>query len=320
MSSENLADIPSLLLRTNKIYLMLGLLSMVGFWFSDALIIRSISRMVNVKGNIVNSLKLTMIGQYYSAITPFASGGQPAQIYTMVNNSIPVGQATSIMINKFIIYQTIVTFYSIFMFILKVGFVYNNIKPALPFVLIGLILNLIGIITIFALFFNYKILEKALVLVLKIANKIRIINSVEKYRVKIDQHLEEYVMSIEKIKKNKFVALKVSLITVVQLTFYFSVTYFVYLALGFSKASFIDIISIQSLLYMAVSFIPTPGTVGASEGGFYILFNVFFAKNVLVYAILLWRMIIYYFNLFVSGIVTLVDYLTRKNKRIMLEE
>jgi hypothetical protein len=320
LSNESLTDLPRLLLKTNKVYLFLGLLSMLGFWLFDALIIKSISNMVNVDGGFFKSLKLTMIGQYYSAITPFASGGQPAQIYTMVNESIPVGQATSIMINKFIIYQIIVTFYSIAMFILKVGFVYSKIKPALPFVVIGLILNLAGIITIFTLFFNYKLLEKILVVILKIIKKMNIIDNIDKHKEKIDSHLREYASSIDKIKKNRNMALKISLMTVVQLTFYFSITYFIYLALGFRDASYIDIISIQSLLYMAVSFIPTPGTVGASEGGFYILFKVFFSQNVLMYAILLWRIISYYFNILVSGSVTLIDYLLKRKKRLILEE
>ena len=79
-------------------------------------------------------------------------------------------------------------------------------------------------------------------------------------------------------------------------------------------ANFIDIIAIQSLVHMAASYIPTPGTAGASEGGYYLLFKPLFTKNLIVYAVLLWRAISYYFRIIFTGLVTLIDYVIRKKK------
>lgn len=319
-SISEISKIPQLLSQTNKLFLSLGILSMIGYLFFDAIIINKLTKMVHKKGNILKSLKFTMIGQYYSAITPFSTGGQPAQIYSMVNESIPVGQATSILINKYIIYQIVVTIYSVSMFILKMGFVYSQIKTALPFVIIGITLNCFALVTILSLFLNTKLLRSIVLLSFKFAKKIKLVNDIEKYLQKIEYHMKEYKVGMKKIKTNWKLSLKIAFFTVIQLTLYFSITYFVYLALGFSNASYIDIISIQALLYMAVSFIPTPGTVGASEGGFYLLFKVFFANNVLIYAIILWRIISYYLKLVLSGMVTLVDYILRKNKKLVYEE
>lgn len=318
--SGDLSQIPRMYSDTNKYYLMLGVLCMIGFWICDATVIYSMKKMMHLKGNITKSFKLTMIGQYFSSITPFASGGQPAQVYSMVKDSIPVGKATSVLINKFVIYQIVVTLYSIVMFILKVSFVYSRIKVALPFVMTGIILNFVGLIVISGLFFNDKIIKKISLFVLKFLKIIRIIKDVHKYESKLDRDISDYMCSIKKIMENKWIALRIVFVTILQLTFHFSITYFIYLALGFKSATFLDIISIQSLLYMAVSFIPTPGTAGAAEGGFFILFNVFFSGNVLMYAILLWRIISYYLNIMVSGSVTLVDYIIRTKKKIVIEK
>jgi len=317
-SSSDINSLPGLLTKTNKGYLLLAFLCMIGYWVFDALIITNISKMLNIKNNIIQSLKFTMIGQYYSLITPFSSGGQPAQIYSMVNDSIPIGKATSILIEKFIIYQIIVTLYSIIMFILRLSFVYTRIKTALPFMVIGIILNFIGLITILTLFLNSSLLKKITMLILQLLNKIKIIKDIDKYKLKAEAHLAEYDESIKKISENKAMTVKASIMTIIQLTLYFSITYFIYLSLGLGKATYVDIISIQSLLYMTVSFIPTPGTVGASEGGFYVLFKVFFGANLLVYAMLLWRIISYYLSLAICGIVTFVDYLARKKRRLVL--
>ena len=320
VKSDDLSQIPRLFNSTNKYYLVLSVLCMLGFWICDATIIYNIKKMMNLKGNITKSLKLTMIGQYFSSITPFATGGQPAQVYSMVKDSIPVGKATSVLINKFIVYQVVVTLYSIVMFILKISFVYSRIRVALTFVMTGIILNFAGLIIISGLFFNDKIIKKVALFILNFLSLIKLVKNTQKYKVKLDHHISEYMCSIKKIIENKRMALRIILITIIQLTFHFSITYFIYLALDFKSATYLDIISIQSLLYMAVSFIPTPGTAGAAEGGFFILFNVFFSSNVLMYAILLWRVISYYLNILVSGSVTIVDYIIRTKKKVVLEE
>ncbi|RKD29530.1 lysylphosphatidylglycerol synthase transmembrane domain-containing protein [Thermohalobacter berrensis] len=313
--SNELSEIPKLMGQTNKFFLLLGILSMFGFWISDALIINTTTKALNIRNNLLNSLRLTMIGQYYSAITPFSTGGQPAQSYSMVNNSIPIGKATSVMVNKLLIRQISITLYSITMFTLKVSFIYGKIKNVFLFILFGIILNFIGLVIIVFLFLNSTVIKRIIFTVLNLCRKIKIIKNVSKYEVKLNRYLNEYKENIEKIRENKLMSIKIGIITIIQLTFYFSITYFVYRALGFNSASLIDIISIQSLLYMAVSFIPTPGNVGVSEGGFYILFGSFFTKNVLLYAIILWRIIIYYFNLLVSGTVTLIDFLVQSKKK-----
>ena len=53
---------------------------------------------------------------------------------------------------------------------------------------------------------------------------------------------------------------------------------------------------------MAVSFIPTPGTAGASEVGFILLLGHLFPHNIISTALLLWRGISFYFSLIFSGI------------------
>ncbi|MTI48684.1 lysylphosphatidylglycerol synthase transmembrane domain-containing protein [Sporosalibacterium faouarense] len=320
LTSDDLAELPKLIKTTNKIYISLGLLCMVGFWVCDGAIIFMLKKMINIKRNMMKSFKLSMIGQYFSAITPFATGGQPAQVYSLVKDSVPIGKATSLLINKYIIYQVTVTFYSIIMFIVKLNFVYSKIKIALPFVMTGILINIVGLLFIFGIFFNPVIIKKIIVFLLNFGEKVRVVKDANKYKKRLDHHITEYLTSIKGVTENKMVAVKVVILTIVQLTFRFTVTYFIYLALGFNKASFFDIISIQSLLYMAISFIPTPGGTGAAEGGFFILFKVFFHGGVLLYAVLLWRIISFYFNIVVSGGVTLIDYIMRVKNRIALEK
>lgn len=304
-------DISYLIKRTNKYYILLAVLSMIGYWLTDAAIIKEVSKKANIKCRLINSLKLTMIGQYYTAITPFAIGCQPAQIYNMAINDVSAGAATSVFIDKFIIYQVVESIYSAILLLLRFGAVQSMTKALFPFIVIGMIIRFLGTLAIMALFLYPALLKKIILFLVLISHKIKVIKNVEKYEHKLLHYFDEYSNSIKRIKTDFRVLINASAITLLQLTFYFSITYFIYISLGYNKASYLDIVTIQAMLYMTVSFIPIPGTVGAAEGGFYLFFESFFSSEMLVYATLLWRIISYYFNLLICGSVVLTVYLRR---------
>lgn len=314
LSHNDLEDLPELIKLTNEYYVLLGLCCMGLFWLCDALIIKFTFAYVDAKDSLRHSLKLTMIGQYYNLITPFSSGGQPAQIYTMNNDyDIPVGQASSITINKFMVYHIIITLYALLFFIFKSHFVLAQLHISKIFIYLGLSVNILGIAGIFIICYNSLIVEKIAITIFKILKKMRLGRRI-RYE-NIIRHIEEYKISLFKIFSDKKLLLIISVVTTIQVTLYFSVTYFVYLALGLKSSSYLEILAVQTLLYMVVNFIPTPGNAGVSEGGFYILFNMIFPSDILLYAILLWRFIIFYFNLLASGSVVLIDFLSKKVKQ-----
>ncbi len=207
-----------------------------------------------------------------------------------------------------------VTIYSLVMFILKLTFVFTEAKAALPFVIIGFVINLIVLVGIILLFYKPEWVKIIVLYVYKLLYKINIIKDLNKYVERLDKAMDEYLLSIERIKGSRKKSFMLLILSMVQLTFYFSITYFVYLALGLNEATYVDIIAIQSLVYMAASYIPTPGTAGASEGGYYLLFKPLFNKNLIMYALLLWRAISYYFRIIFTGLVTLIDHIIRKRK------
>ena len=100
--------------------------------------------------------------------------------------------------------------------------------------------------------------------------------------------------------------LKISILTVFQLTAFSSITYAVYRAFGEIKYSIIDVISAQTFLTMIMAFIPTPGAGGAAEGGFYVIFKTLFVQNEIKMAILFWRIYTFYLPILVGTILLVI--------------
>ncbi len=104
LTSENLKDLPGLLTNTNMVYIALAIVMMAGDWIVDGLILNLITKTVHGNISYFRSLKIAIIGQYYSAITPFSTGGQPVQVYLMSKDDISVPRGSLILFNKFVIY------------------------------------------------------------------------------------------------------------------------------------------------------------------------------------------------------------------------
>lgn len=316
LSSIEIYSLSEVLGLTNNFYILLAVLSMIGVWLTDALIIKEISHIVSLKLSFIKSLKIAMIGQYYIAVTPFAIGCQPAQIHCMVRDSNPVGKASSIIINKFIIFHLVLTLYSMIIYVFNLRFIYRISGNLFPFITISIILHVIMSAAIVGLFFNSELLKKMIFIIISAVHRIGIIKDIEEWKTKSVEHLQEYKINIDTIKHNWRMSTGAAVLTFLQLTLFFSITYFIYLSLRYNTASYMDILTIQSILYVAASILPAPGMIGVSEGGFYILFKRFFSHDMLIYAILLWRIITYYMNLVVCGPVAFIDYLfVKKNSK-----
>ena len=306
------AEISDISKRVDMKFVMLGILSLFAYvgiemWIMDDLI----KEICKVNGLWI-SFKTTIVGQYYSLITPFASGGQPAQMYVMKKDNIPLAKSSAVLANKFIFFQVGVTVYSLVLFIFNFGRINDTLQKAALFVVCGLFINTVGLFFVIMLLYNPHKLKRIVYVFLRFIHNIHIIRKHRrKYKI-FSRYVDEYKEDIDKIAKNKYLIIKSFLLTGVQLTAYFGITYFVYRALNLHEHSFFEIVSLQSFLYMAVSFIPAPGTLGAGEIGFYSIFAAVFGQGVLKYAILLWRLISFYANLLISAIVTFGIYVAEK--------
>ena len=92
---------------------------------------------------------------------------------------------------------------------------------------------------------------------------------------------------------------KVAVVTILQLMAYYIIPYFILLALNVHGVSLIMAMSLHTLIFMIISLFPIPGGTGGAEYSFAVLFTSFTTSHSkLVLAMLLWRILTYYFGMF----------------------
>ncbi|MFO7154414.1 MAG: lysylphosphatidylglycerol synthase transmembrane domain-containing protein [Caldicoprobacter oshimai] len=292
--------------NTLKLHWLAGAAAcMLMFWVMDALILRYSLAAIFEPRRFKGCMEVALIGQYYNAVTPFASGGQPAQVYYMSRFGIPAGYSTSALIIKYLVYQVVLSIFCAIAFIFKASLIFSYPFVVVWISLIGFVINAGAVFFIYSLSLNRGFIRKIVLSVLKFFHRVRIVRDLEKWKARMEAAVEDFHRSLCMFRGNYKGMALMAVMTAMQLIFYFSVTFFIYRAFGLKDSAWMDMIFVQSFLYLAVSYFPAPGAMGASEGGFYLFFQRFFPGHLIFVAMLLWRFMTYYLNIIVGGLVIL---------------
>lgn len=285
---DGIDNIIYLLNQLDYFWVFIGIICLIIYWLCESLELHLPLKKLYKNQNFFNSIKVSMIGQLFNNITPFASGGQPMQAYELTKTKKRVSDSMSVLAIKFIITQTALVLTTMIVVLFKLDFFIEILKDYIWVAIIGFIINIFAILVVILAGLKKEIITFFTTPIIKLLGKLHIFKDPNKTIEKLDESIENFRKQFKFIKSEKLLTLKVFLIASIQSFAYYSLTYVVYRAFGNSGVSFFEIIPIQALLLLIMTFIPTPGSGLGAEGGFYLLFNSIFKKrnNKYVYFIL----------------------------------
>lgn len=301
LTSENgLVDLIENASTFNWWFLALGLFCQLANVGIDAYSLYKFTNNYDKAYTFAQSLKTTVVGQFFSVVTPGAVGGQPMQIYCMCKQGVDSGVASSSLVQKFLVYQTTITIYSLIAFVCNFDlFRGKSVGLMMSLAAFGFISHAVVILFVYMFSFSKKLTSKLINRIFKMLSKLKLIKEPEKKAESVKTQLEFFHESNIKLYQNKKMLVQVVALTVAQLTLIFVIPYMVYRAFNFRGADPFDMITGQSFVTMVSSFMPLPGGSGAAEGSFYVFFAMFFTSETIKSAILVWRIITYFINIII---------------------
>lgn len=302
-------------LNLRWLYACIG--SLLLYWLTDGILLHDITSYMYKREPLGRSIKIGIIGLYYGALTPFATGGQPVQVMYMRRNNMPVGTATCIVCVKFVVYELSLCAFYVVAMLLRGGDFYTNNNEVFWLTTLGFVINLLAVFFIIVTIINKKWVLKVGFALIKLLAKIKIVRKHDKVRDNFVKTIEDYHAAAAYISHHKLRTIGSFFISVINLGFFFSIPYFIYLAFGQTGSSYLDLLTMQAFLYLAVSFFPTPGGTGAAEGGFYLFFSTIFKTIPVFIAMLTWRFLTYFLMLIVGSVIVVFDevFAMRKQRR-----
>lgn len=279
----------------NMPWLIVACVFMLLSWFIDAFIIKILTNSVCEQKYILkDAFKVTMVGQFFNAVTPFCLASQPMQILTMSQQKIDAGHSLSIVVRKFIIYQTTLVFYLVTTMIFSYSFFADKIPEFMNLAILGCV-SQTAVVLLIAFFTVKKDLTLKLISwFLDVLAKFNLISDLEEKKKSAEKQMNIYAENNKAIKENPKLTLKVFFLTYLQFTFLFSISFCIYKAFNNPYFDIIDMISGQAFVTTTAAYTPLPGGSGAMEGSFLMVFRLFFSSASIKPAMLLWRFITYY--------------------------
>lgn len=295
LDDNNLITLLDTVSILNIVWLSIACASMFLVWIIDAIIVKILtSSIYDKKYYLKDAFKVTMVGQFFNSVTPFCVASQPMQILTMSGQGISAGSAISVVVRKFLIYQSTLVLYLISAMLFSFNLFIDRIPDFMPLVFLGCFSQSAIILVIIFFTVKKEFTLKIISNFFHLLSHFNIIKEPEKKLKTIEKQLNLYVENNKEIGKNLNLTLKVFILTFLQFTVMFNISFCVYKAFNNPGFDFLDMISGQAFVMATSAYMPLPGGSGAMENSFLTVFNIFFTLDNVKPAMLLWRFITYY--------------------------
>ncbi len=293
------------IMGTDIRYWGLALICFIFFVGSESLIIFYMMHSIRQKVHLTHCFLYSFVGFFVSCITPSASGGQPAQVYFMKKDKIPIPIATLILMIVTIAYKFVLVALGVMILMIRPAEVMLYLEPILGICYLGIFLNIVCVGFMLLLVFHPTMAHNQLTALIKLLGKLRLIRRVDHYLHKARSAMKQYKDIAIYFRTHKMVIWNVFVITIVQRILLFLVTYLVYRSFGLKGTGFITIIILQGMISVAVDMLPLPGGMGISEKLFLLVFAPVFG-SVTLPAMLVSRGLSYYIELIICALFTVV--------------
>ncbi len=286
--------------NTDFKFILLAIFCMLVFISGEGINIRRVLLTCGHNVSYLKAFKYAMVGFFFSAITPSSTGGDPAQLFFMSKDNLPVSHSALSLLVELSSFQAVLCLFSFLGLLFNFDLLMNASYSVKFFLFLGMIINIVFLTFLLLIIFSKSTILKIINFVFKLLSKFSSKSGI--FYDKVLRQVDDYHNCALYLKSHKLVLFKVFLTTVVQMLFYYSVPFFVYMSLGLHGENFFTFLFLQASLSMAVSYMPMPGTVGASEGVFMLMFKSLFPVNVLSSAMLISRGVSFYLFVVLSGL------------------
>ena len=311
-------------LSQNYQWVLLAIAAYLALMIGDGLAYLNLGHCATGKYRAGLSLRVGISGRYYDSITPLASGGQPFQIYYLSKGGIEAGKGSSIIMSRYIIKQIIFTFILLAAILtsafVSVPFLSESAaggEIVKVFAYIGVIVTCAVPLFLLIVAINKRLGDGLVRGFIKFLHKIRLVKRYDAVLAKTMNEVNQFQNSMKYVFKRKRTFFLQILLAVIDAAVFTSIPYFIYRAFGNHSADWSVMVCAYAFCLAAVSFFPTPGTAGAAEASFYVVFAGFFTAagtgKYVFWALLLWRFFTYYVFIIAGLILIIVDFI-RKSK------
>jgi uncharacterized protein (TIRG00374 family) len=304
--------------RLNPVIVSISICLVVLNWLFDALRMKVLVHALGGRLSLLGGMRISVLGAFVSNVTPFDSGGEPLQAYLLSDKGITVGQSSAVIAVKTILNA----FARLCLGLIIPGWMaFTHSQWHLPKGMdIALTVGLSAYFAFFALsvvlMARPELVNTLMVPLLanRLARRFLKREQAERLLVAVERGVREFRDAMRVFVRHA----KPALVAVVILSFAGWLTLLsipALLLIGFGMhPSYAEVMGIAVIFYLASAYAPTPGSSGAAELGFAVLFSTIVPLRLLAMFVAVWRLLTYYLTLAIGGILVGIGVVRQRPK------
>lgn len=280
------------------------IVAMIPFVF-EGMVLKIFANIYNKSYSLRQGFVNGLVGGFFCGITPFASGGQFAQIFIFKKQGVSTTNSFGILLMYFIIYQVSMVGYTLLILLFKFNKFFTEYSSFVSLALIGFFVNAVVITVLLVGAISTRFQNFLTGTVLKIGYRLHLVKDYQMTKISLDQKLEDFRKELYVMKHHKKAIIKSMFCIFMKLTIQYSIPFLTMLALGQTLPfdQYFDYLGICAFIYMITAFIPIPGASGGSEGTYALLYSYLMGDVMASSSMLIWRFATYYLVLMIGAVV-----------------
>ncbi len=319
MQSKNFSvtELKTFLLTADKKWLFLAACCMIGFIFFEGCALLRISSFLGYKKGIASGTLYSAADVYFSAITPSASGGQPASAFFMMRAGIPGTVVTVTLLLNAVMHTLALFVIGLLSFLFRFRLVMEFSFVSRVFIGIGAVV-LLGLSGSFFLALKKgELLYGICTWGMGCLEKLHLLRNGEKKKEKLMKTMGEYKKSSDLLTGHAHVLAEVFFWNIMQRVAQFGVSFMIFKAVGYDTLIAARAWMIQSFVSVGSNCVPIPGSMGVAD---YLMLDGFartIGEQTAAYMEILCRGMSFYGCVLTSILIVIAGYLMGRKKNIL---
>lgn len=301
---DNFDEIVHEIMHVNVWWLLVGVFLFLGSLFLRSISLCSLVKEFKPSFNMKGTFHLALVTQFFNAVTPFATGGQPFQVYYLKKKNISLTNSTNIIIQNFIVYQIALVILGTVAILSNHFFhIFKEVGVLKELVTLGFVINTFVVVLLFFITFAKSVNKFVTRIVLFLLNKLKIVKDKKAAYDKWEDYINNFSKGAKALTMRKGLMFKCILLNLAGLCALYIIPLVVAYSFGYYDSfNGLEAIFASAYVMLIGSFVPIPGGTGGLEYGFVEFYGNFISGGALSAMMLLWRVITYYFGMLIGGI------------------
>nr|WP_051527079.1 lysylphosphatidylglycerol synthase transmembrane domain-containing protein [[Eubacterium] cellulosolvens] len=298
--------------EADRKWLIPAVLSMLGFIVFEGEAILSILRQIGYPRKQKDGLVFAAGDVYFSAITPSASGGQPASAFFMMRSGIPGSVVTAVLLLNLVMYTLGILTVGAFCMIAAPQIFFHFSIVSRVLIGLGLLVLVLLAVAFFMLLVRIDILENLGRKGICLLHKLHLLRHPEAKLKRLTNAMEEYEDCVRQMRGHKRAFLSAYFWNLLQRVSQICVSMFMFLATGGKWKDAFSIWVTQSFVAIGSNCVPIPGGMGAADYLMIDGFRQLMSDTAAARLELLSRSLSFYICVMVSGLIVAIGYFVCK--------